>query len=61
MYITHFCQSSARAIELAGAAYDVRGYGPVKDASVEEYDLHRQALLSSFDAMPIIAERERIA
>ncbi|WP_157219359.1 indolepyruvate ferredoxin oxidoreductase family protein [Flavisphingomonas formosensis] len=39
----------AAAIELAGAAYDVRGYGPVKDASVEEYELQRRALLAAFE------------
>ena len=38
------------AIELAGAAYDIRGYGPVKDASVEEYDARREQLLSALDA-----------
>lgn len=38
------------AIELAGAAYDIRGYGPVKDASVEEYEARRAALLAALEA-----------
>jgi indolepyruvate ferredoxin oxidoreductase len=35
-------------IELAGAAYDVRGYGPVKDVSVEEYTAQKARLLETF-------------
>ncbi len=38
------------AVELAGAAYDIRGYGPVKDASVEEYERNRRDLLAAFEA-----------
>jgi indolepyruvate ferredoxin oxidoreductase len=44
------------AIELAGAAYDIRGYGPVKDSSVEEYRRTMAGLLSAFDAPATRAE-----
>jgi len=37
------------ATELASAAYDVRGYGPVKDASITEYEARLQALLNAFE------------
>ena len=40
----------ATAIELAAAAYDIRGYGLVKDASVKDYEQRRQQLLSTLDA-----------
>lgn len=36
------------AIELAGAAYDIRGYGPVKHASAEEYESQKHILLEAF-------------
>jgi indolepyruvate ferredoxin oxidoreductase len=39
------------AIELAGAAYDIRGYGPVKDASVEEYAARREQLIAALDVL----------
>jgi indolepyruvate ferredoxin oxidoreductase len=46
------------AIELAGAAYDIRGYGPVKDASVEEYAARREQLVAALDAPPIAAAKQ---
>jgi indolepyruvate ferredoxin oxidoreductase len=39
----------ATTIDLAAAAYDVRGYGLVKDASVREYELRKQQLLNALD------------
>jgi indolepyruvate ferredoxin oxidoreductase len=38
------------AIELAGAAYDVRGYGPVKQASIAEYEKRLADLLQAFES-----------
>jgi len=38
------------AIELARAAADIGGYGPVKDASVERYEGRLKTLLASFEA-----------
>jgi len=40
----------AAAIELAGAASEIRGYGPVKVASVESYEVRRDELVSLFNA-----------
>jgi indolepyruvate ferredoxin oxidoreductase len=37
-------------IELAGAANEIRGYGPVKDSSVESYEERRTALLDAFNS-----------
>jgi len=51
----------ATAIELAGAAYDIRGYGVVKDASVEEYEAQRSALLAMFDARAAVPEQAAMA
>lgn len=39
----------AAAIKLAGAAYDIRGYGVVKDASVAEYAEQRRQLMAAFE------------
>jgi len=36
------------AIDLAAAAADIRGYGPVKEASITEYEARRRQLLSVF-------------
>ena len=41
-----------RGIELASAATDVGGYGPVKDASVERYEARLKTLLETFEARP---------
>jgi indolepyruvate ferredoxin oxidoreductase len=38
------------AIELAAAASDIRGYGPVKEASITEYQGRLKQLLNVFDA-----------
>jgi indolepyruvate ferredoxin oxidoreductase len=38
------------AIKLAGAAYDIRGYGVVKDASAAQCAEQRQQLLAEFEA-----------
>jgi indolepyruvate ferredoxin oxidoreductase len=40
------------AVELAKAAQGIRGYGPVKDASVARYAADRARLLSDFGASP---------
>jgi indolepyruvate ferredoxin oxidoreductase len=40
------------AVELAKAAQGIRGYGPVKDASVARYGADRARLLSDFGASP---------
>ncbi|MQP68330.1 indolepyruvate ferredoxin oxidoreductase family protein [Niveispirillum sp. SYP-B3756] len=40
------------AIELAGAASDVRGYGPVKHAAYEQYLANRKLLLDAFAKGP---------
>ena len=37
------------AIELALAAADVRGYGPVKEAAFAEYEAHKANLLAAFE------------
>lgn len=39
------------AIELAGAVQEVRGYGPVKHAAFEQYEIARAALLGNFNAV----------
>ena len=36
------------AIELAGAVQEVRGYGPVKHAAFEQYEVVRARLLETF-------------
>ncbi len=41
-----------RGIELASAATDVGGYGPVKDVSVERYEARLKTLLETFEARP---------
>ena len=41
-----------RGIELASAATDVGGYGPVKEASVERYEARLKTLLETFEARP---------
>jgi indolepyruvate ferredoxin oxidoreductase len=38
------------AMDIAMAAYDIRGYGPVKDVSVEEYNARLADLRKQFDA-----------
>jgi len=48
-------------IELAGAAYDIRGYGPVKDASVEEYQARRDQLIAALDTPVALAPRAQEA
>ena len=40
----------AAAIELAHAASDIGGYGPVKDASVETYEARLPKLFAAFDS-----------
>jgi indolepyruvate ferredoxin oxidoreductase len=40
------------AIDLARAAQVIRGYGPVKEASVVRYTAQRAQLLSAFGATP---------
>lgn len=42
-------QNLETGIELAGAASEIRGYGPVKHSSVETYEDRRDALLRAFD------------
>lgn len=37
------------AIDLAGAALEVRGYGPVKEAAFETYEARKRDLLAAFD------------
>jgi indolepyruvate ferredoxin oxidoreductase len=37
-------------IELAGAASEIKGYGPVKDSAVETYEERRAALMRAFDS-----------
>jgi indolepyruvate ferredoxin oxidoreductase len=37
------------AIEIARAAYDIGGYGPVKEASIERYDARLPGLLAAFE------------
>ncbi|MBP6682704.1 MAG: indolepyruvate ferredoxin oxidoreductase family protein [Halioglobus sp.] len=39
----------AAATELARAAAEIGGYGPVKEASVERYEIRRKQLLEAFD------------
>lgn len=46
----------ATAIKLAGAAYDIRGYGLIKDASVAEYAEQRKQLMAAFEA-PVVRQR----
>ena len=43
------------AIELAGAAAEIAGYGPVKDASVERYATELERLLAAFRS-PVMRE-----
>ncbi len=38
------------ATELAAAAGDIAGYGPVKDAAVAAYEAQLPALLQAFDS-----------
>jgi len=40
----------AVALEIAGAAKEIAGYGPVKDAAVERYEVRLQELLRQFEA-----------
>jgi hypothetical protein len=40
----------ATAIKLAGTAYDIRGYGLVKDASAAQCAELREQLLAEFEA-----------
>ncbi|TNF04548.1 MAG: indolepyruvate ferredoxin oxidoreductase family protein [Sphingomonadales bacterium] len=40
------------AIDLAGAALEVRGYGPVKEAAFETYEARKRDLLAAFDDAP---------
>jgi indolepyruvate ferredoxin oxidoreductase len=40
------------AIELAAAAGQIAGYGPVKDASVAAYRARLEVLLKAFEAPP---------
>lgn len=39
-------------VEIASAAQDIGGYGPVKDAAVERYELRLKALLDTFENPP---------
>jgi len=50
----------ATAIDLARAAYDIRGYGHVKHESIEAFQVRRDKLLASFDAPPPAAARKTI-
>lgn len=43
-------QTLPAALELASAAYDIRGYGHVKDASVADYERRLAELRRAFDA-----------
>jgi indolepyruvate ferredoxin oxidoreductase len=45
------------AIALADAAGDIRGYGPVKEASIAEYRVRLPQLRSAFDSAAAIVER----
>jgi indolepyruvate ferredoxin oxidoreductase len=47
------------AIELAGAAYDIRGYGPVKHASVQDYLNRHEKLLAAFEAQSAASKGEK--
>jgi len=44
------------AIELAGAAQEVRGYGPVKHAAFEQYQTAKAGLLDAFNAPRQLSE-----
>jgi indolepyruvate ferredoxin oxidoreductase len=46
----------AAGIELAGAASDIRGYGPVKQASVHAYETRRAELLHAFETPPPVKQ-----
>jgi indolepyruvate ferredoxin oxidoreductase len=51
--MTHLDKPRLRtAIELAKAAQSIRGYGPVKEASLSRYAVRRAQLLSDFGASP---------
>ncbi len=43
-------ENIATAIDIARAAADIAGYGPVKEASVERYEQRLEKLLRTFDA-----------
>jgi indolepyruvate ferredoxin oxidoreductase len=47
------------AIELAGAAYDIRGYGPVKHVSVQDYMARHEKLLAAFEAQSAASKGEK--
>ena len=40
----------AAGIELVRAASEIRGYGPVREASIEAYELRMKTLLGAFEA-----------
>jgi indolepyruvate ferredoxin oxidoreductase len=50
----------ATATELARAAADVRGYGHVKDESVEAFHARKDKLLATFDGAPPVQQRKTI-
>ena len=37
------------AVDIANAAFEIGGYGPVKEASVERYETQLKSLLDAFD------------
>lgn len=49
------------AIELAGAALEVRGYGPVKLAAYEEYKIRKVELLTAFEEFQTAANNQATA
>ncbi len=47
------------AIEVAGAALEVRGYGPVKEAAFELYEVRKRDLLAAFENSAILQTASR--
>ena len=46
----------AAAIELAHAASEIGGYGPVKDASIASYEAKLPKLLAAFDSTVTLSQ-----